>query len=39
LEEIDRIVDAGTPPVSSEPEVPEKQGESESTAQQEQVAT
>ena len=39
LDELDRMVDAGTPTVSSEPEVPEKQGKSESTAQQEQVAT
>ena len=39
LEELDRLVGAGTPPVPSEPEVTDTKDESESTAPQEQVAT
>ena len=39
LEELDRLVDAGTPPVTNEAEVTEQKDESESTAPQEQVAT
>ena len=39
LEELDRLVDAGTPPVPSEPEVTDKKDEGESPAPQEQVAT
>ena len=39
LEELDRLVGAGTPPVASEPEVTDTKDESESTAPQEQVAT
>jgi charged multivesicular body protein 7 len=39
LDELDRIVDAGTPPVSNEAQVTNKEGESESTVPQEQVAT
>ena len=39
LEELDRLVDAGTPPVTNEAEVTDKKDDSESTAPPEQVAT